>query len=188
MKRLLVAAMLATSSLAVAQGTPPAGAAAPTAAPTAKFTPQMPKTNPAMLKEFLAAVKNHHDAWSFLDANKVAADWAFPAVLVTTDAQGNPSVFQVDEASLKSALTAAFAQVPKPNPGEPAAKINWKNPHIEWQSNTLATVTVEADLVQGKGKNTFKLSWKTTELWSRDSAGWKLKGYVSSGWSDLFKH
>lgn len=188
MKSMFIAAVLLGSSLALAQGAPAAGAAAPAPAPTAKFSPQMPKAAPAMLKEFLAAVKNHHDAWSFLDADKVAADWAFPAALVTTDAQGNPSVFQVDEASLKAALASAFGQVPKPAPGEPAAKINWKNQKIDWQSNTLATVTVEADLVQGKGKNMFKMTWKTTELWARDTAGWKLKGYVSSGWSDLFKH
>ena len=191
MKRLLVAAVLVISSQAFGQAGPaapgPAPAPAP-AAPAGHFVPQLPKVNPLLTKELTGAVKAHHDAWSALDPAKVTADWSFPATVVTTDAQGNPGSFQVDEATLKAALGAAFAQVPKPAPGEPSAKINWKAQKMEWQSNTLCTVTVEADLIQGKGKNMFKMSWKTSEIWARDAAGWKIKGYVSSGWSDLLKH
>ncbi len=195
MKKWIVAAVLVVSSQAFAQGAGPAGPAAPGAAQPAPaaaavghFMPQLPKANPLLTKELIGAVKAHHDAWSALDPAKVAADWSFPATVVTTDGQGNPSVFHVDEAGLKSALAAAFAQVPKPAPGEPSAKINLKAQKLEWQSNTLCTVTVEADLIQGKGKNTYKMSWKTTEIWARDAAGWKVKGYVSSGWAELLKH
>jgi hypothetical protein len=167
MKKLIVAAVFAVSSQVFAQAAGPAGPTAPGAAPAAPqghFTPQLPKANPQLTKELTAAVKAHHDAWSLMDPN------------------------QVDDASLKAALGAAFAQVPKPAPGDPSAKINWKSQKLEWQSNSLCTVTVEADLIQGKGKNTFKMSWKTSEIWARDAAGWKVKGYVSSGWSDLLKH
>jgi len=190
MKKLLVAAVLAISANAFAQGAPPpAPAPAPTAVnPNAHFTPQMPKVNPAIIKELIGAVKNHHDGWSLLDANKVAADWSFPAAVATTDAAGNPSYVQVDEASLKAALSAAFAQVPKPAPGEPSAKVTWKNQKIDWLANNLATVSVEADLAQGKGRNMFKMNWKTTEIWAREASGWKVKGYVASGWGDLLKH
>jgi hypothetical protein len=205
MKKLILASLLgaAFASSAFAQPappqppppTPPAGATGATgatgttaapAAPAGKFAPAMPKGPDT--KGLIAAVKSQHDAWMQMNPDKITPDWIFPAAVLTTDGQGNAVYVQVDEATLKAALNTAFTSLPKPPPGQPTAKVTFKPAKNDFMTNNLATVTSEATLSQGKGKEAIHWNWKVVEIWGHDNGGWKIRGYTASGWGDLLKH
>jgi hypothetical protein len=189
MKKIAFAALMFLAPSAFAQLLPqqpmqqPAGQ--PMAAPGARFLPPAPKGQD--IKSLLAAVKAHHDAWNNRDVNAISQSWSFPASVMTTDANDAPVYVQVDEAALKGALTAAFGTIPAPKPGEPSAKITFLAPRVEWLSNSLATVSARANLLQGKGKDLIHVTWQVTEVWTRDNGVFKIRGFVANGFGDVLR-
>ena len=191
MKKLVFAAVLGLASPAFAQmmngQPPPAPPQQMPAQPTGQFAPDMVK-GPDDTRNLEAAIKADNDAWDRQDVQRILSQWLFPATVVTTDPAGNPIYVQVDGATMGAALTAMFAGIPKPGPGQKAAEIKFGGKDQKFVSHTLATVMQQANLTQGAGKTQYKKVWKVSQIWSRDAQGWHVRGYVASGWGDLLRH
>ena len=192
MKKLLtVAVMLGMAGTAQAQmmNNPPPGQPTPQQpqAPAAQFSPDAQK-GPEDMKGLNESIKANNTAWDHQDVAAILNAWVLPAAVVTTDAVGNPSYVQVDDAAIRGAFTALFNSIPKPGPGQKAAEIKFGGQKIEWVSHTLAVVTDQVTLQQGAGKTMFKKTWKVSQIWTREPAGWRVRGYVASGWGDLLRH
>jgi hypothetical protein len=188
MKTLVAAALLSLGICGTAQAqmmNNPPPAAPP--AQAAQFSPDAQKA-PMDVAGLNASVRANNDAWDHQDVDAILNAWVFPATVFTTDAAGTPSYVQTDAAAARAAFSALFASVPKPGPGQRAAEIKFAGQKIEWVSHTLAVVSHSATLSQGVGKAQFKRQWKVTQVWTREPAGWRVRGYVASGWADLFRH
>lgn len=153
----------------------------------AQFTPDAQK-GPNDVRGLTASVKANNTAWNQQDVQAILNAWVFPATVVTTDAQGNPAYVQVDDAALRAAFSAFMAAIPKPTAGQRAAEFKFGGQKIDWVSHTLAIVTYQVNLTQGAGRTMFKKQFKVSQIWTRDPAGWRIRGYVASGWGDLLKH
>lgn len=185
----VAAAVFGTAVPALAQMAPTGpvvnGPAQP--APSARFAPQAVKGQD--VRGLVATIKANNDAWDHQDPAAITNAFAFPASVVTTDAQGNPVSAQADAETLKAAFGALFAEIPKPGPGQRAAELKFGGQNIQWLSNNLAVVTHQVNLMQGQGKTMFKQQWKVSQTWARDAQGnWRIRAYAASGWGDLIKH
>ncbi|MBS2028592.1 MAG: hypothetical protein JST54_11870 [Deltaproteobacteria bacterium] len=194
MKKLLTIAMVmgfaATAQAQMMNNPPPPGQPPPPQqpqAPAAQFSPDAQK-GPEDVKGLNEAIKANNMAWDHQDVQAILNAWVLPAAVVTTDAVGNPSYVQVDDAAIRGAFTAMFNSIPKPGPGQKAAELKFGGQKIEWVSHTLAVVSDQVTLQQGAGKQMFKKQWKVSQIWTREPAGWRVRGYVASGWGDLLRH
>lgn len=152
----------------------------------AQFSPDAQK-GPNDIKGLNDAIKANNTAWNNQEVNAILNAWIFPATVFTTDAAGNPNYVTVDDAALRGAFTALMNSIPKPAAGQRAAEFKFGGQNIQWVSHTLAIVTHQVMLTQGMGKTMFKRQWKVSQIWTRESAGWRIRGYVASGWGDLLK-
>ena len=184
----VAAAVLGTAAPAFAQmmQNPPQGQPAPQQMP-AQFSPDNTR-GPNDQRGLEASIKANNTAWNQQDVQAILNAWIFPATVVTTDGPGNPVYTQVDDAALRAAFTALMNAIPKPAAGQRAAEFKFAGQKIDWVSHQLAVVTYQVNLTQGTGKNMFRKNWKVSQIWTRDPAGWRIRGYVGSGWGDLLKH
>ena len=108
--------------------------------------------------------------------------------MFSTDGQGNPVTATVDENGLKTALGNAFASIPKPGPGEVAAQVKCTGKPPIFLSNNLAVAEANCLLTQGKGKTMLRKQWIQNSVWTRETTGWRVRGFSASGLGSLLPH